>query len=241
MATPTNADATTTMLTPGESAEPGATDAAGMLDFYEPGALGMVRRFWPESSMVRYAARLAGRPRTVTRRAGQLAAELAGIAKGSSQIAPQRPDRRFSDPAWNTNPLLRRTVQTYLALGWSAEDLLADAELGWRDNTRLKFVLTNLIAASAPSNNPYLSPAAWKAFIDTGGLSVVRGYPCLRLRHGLRPAHPDHGGARRVPGRQGPRGDPGVGGGPHRGLRAHPVHAGHAHRAPSSRCSWSRR
>ena len=145
-----------------------------MLDFYEPGALGMVRRFWPESSMVRYAARLASRPRTVTRRAG-LAAELAGIAKGSSPIAPQRRDRRFSDPAWNTNPLLKRTVQAYLALGWSAEDLLADAELGWRDNTRLKFVLTNLIAASAPSNNPYLSPAAWKAAIDTGGLSLVRG------------------------------------------------------------------
>ena len=232
MATPTSADATTTTLTPGESAEPGATDAAGMLDFYEPGALGMVRRFWPESSMVRYAARLAGRPRTVTRRAGQLAAELAGIAKGSSQIAPQRPDRRFSDPAWNTNPLLRRTFQTYLALGRSAQDLLADAELGWRDNTRLKFVLTNLIAASAPSNNPYLSPAAWKAAHRHRRPEPRPRCPCLRLRHGLCPAHPHHGGTRRVPGRQGPRGDPGVGGGPHRGLRAHPVPAGHAHRAP---------
>ena len=175
MATATNADATTTTLTPGEPAEPGATDAAGMLDFYEPGALGMVRRFWPESSMVRYAARLASRPRTVTRRAGQLATEFAGIAKGSSPIAPQRRDQRFSDRAWSGNPLLRRTMQTYLALGKTAEDLLADAELGWRDNTRLKFVLTNLIAASAPSNNPYLSPAAWKAAIDTGGLSLVRG------------------------------------------------------------------
>jgi len=162
-------------LTPGESAEPGATDAAGMLDFYEPGALGMVRRFWPESSMLRYAARLAGRPRTVTRRAGQLAAELAGIAKGSSQIAPQRADRRFSDPAWNTNPLLKRTFQTYLALGRSAQDLLTDAELDWRDNTRLKFVLTNLIAASAPSNNPFLNPAAQKQAFDTGGLSLARG------------------------------------------------------------------
>ena len=146
-----------------------------MLDFYEPGALGMVRRFWPESSLVRYAARMAGRPRTVTRRAGQLAAELAGIAKGSSPIAPQRRDQRFSDRAWSGNPLLRRTMQTYLALGKTAEDLLGDAELGWRDNTRLKFVLTNLIAASAPSNNPYLNPAAWKAYIDTGGLSLVRG------------------------------------------------------------------
>jgi len=175
VATTTNADATTTTLTSGESAEPGATDAAGMLDFYEPGALGMVRRFWPESSMVRYAARMAGRPGTATRRAGLLAAELAGIAKGRSQIAPQRRDRRFSDPAWMTNPLLKRTVQTYLALGRNAEEMLADAELGWRDNTRLKFVLTNLIAASAPSNNPYLNPAAWKEFIDTGGLSLVRG------------------------------------------------------------------
>ena len=36
-------------------------------------------------------------------------------------------------------------------------------------------MLTNLIAASAPSNNPILSPAAWKAYIDTGGLSLVRG------------------------------------------------------------------
>ena len=36
-------------------------------------------------------------------------------------------------------------------------------------------MLTNLIAASAPSNNPFLSPAAWKAAIDSGGLSLVRG------------------------------------------------------------------
>jgi polyhydroxyalkanoate synthase subunit PhaC len=146
-----------------------------MLDFYEPGAPGMARRFWPESSLVRYAARLAGRPWTVTRRAGQLAAELAGIATGSSQIAPDRRDRRFADPAWGENPALRRTVQSYLALSRVSEDLLADAGLGWRDNTRLKFVLTNLIAASAPSNNPFLNPAAWKAAIDTGGLSVARG------------------------------------------------------------------
>ena len=123
-------------------------------------------------------------------------------------------------------------MQTYLALGKTAEDLLGDAELGWRDNTRLKFVLTNLIAASAPSNNPYLNPAAWKAYIDTGGLSLVRGARAFAADMASRPAHPHHGEGRRVPGRQGPRGDPGVGGGPHRGLRAPPVPAGHAHRAP---------
>ncbi len=151
-----------------------------MLDLVLPEAtLGTLRRFVPDSSLVRYATHLASRPGLVARRAARLTAELAGIATGSSAIAPARRDRRFADPAWSQNPLLKRAVQTYLALGGTAEDLLADADLDWRDNTRLKFMLTNLIAASAPSNNPLLSPAAWKAFIDTGGLSAVRGARAL--------------------------------------------------------------
>jgi len=151
-----------------------------MLDLVLPDAtLGTVRRFRPDASMMRYAARLASRPGTVALRAGKLAADLAGIAAGSSAIAPDRRDRRFADPAWNENPLLKRVVQTYLAVGKTAEELLADAELDWRDNTRLKFMLTNLIAATAPSNYPVSNPAAWKAFIDTGGLSMVRGARAL--------------------------------------------------------------
>jgi polyhydroxyalkanoate synthase subunit PhaC len=176
--------ASKTTRTPGESAapaeEPEASDAVGMLDLVLPDAtLGTLRRFRPDASMMRYAARLASRPGTVARRATKLAADLAGIAAGSSAIAPDRRDRRFADPAWNENPLLKRAVQTYLAVGKTAEELLADAELDWRDNTRLKFVLTNLIAATAPSNYPVSNPAAWKAFIDTGGLSMVRGARAL--------------------------------------------------------------
>ncbi len=128
-------------------------------------ALGSLSRLRPDTSLVRYAVNLTRRPGTVAQR-GQLAADLAGIVTGSSAITPQRRDRRFADPAWSENPLLRRAVQAYLAMGRTAEELLADAELDWRDNERLKFMLTNLIAASAPSNNPLLSPAAWKAFID---------------------------------------------------------------------------
>ena len=151
-----------------------------MLDLVLPdGTLGTLRRFWPDSSMVRYATQLASRPATVARRAASLTAELAGIATGGSAIAPARRDRRFADPAWSENPLLKRAVQTYLALGGTAEGLLADAELDWRDNTRLKFMLTNLIAASAPSNYPLISPVAWKALVDTRGLSAVRGIRAL--------------------------------------------------------------
>ena len=179
MATATPTDATrNTTRTAGESANTGGAEPAdaGALDLLLPHATaGVLRRFWPDASMTRYAVRLASRPATVAARYGKLGAELASIAAGRSAIAPQRRDRRFSDPAWTGNPLLKRTLQAYLAVGQSAGELLADAELGWRDNTRLKFVLTNLIAASAPSNNPFISPAAWKAYIDSGGLSVVRG------------------------------------------------------------------
>jgi class II poly(R)-hydroxyalkanoic acid synthase len=167
-----------TTRTAGESANTGGAESAGAgaLDLLLPHAtVGVLRRFRPDASMTRYALRLASRPGTVAARSGKLVAELASIVAGRSAIAPQPRDRRFADPAWSGNPLLKRTLQTYLAVGQAAEKLLADAELDWRDNTRLKFVLTNLIAASAPSNNLLISPPAWKAFIDTGGLSVVRG------------------------------------------------------------------
>ena len=57
----------------------------------------------------------------------------------------------------------------------AAESLLADADLGWRDGERVGFVVHNVVDAAAPSNNPVLSPVAWKALVDTGGLSAVRG------------------------------------------------------------------
>ncbi len=165
--------------TPGESAEPEATNAVGMLDLVLPDAtLGTLRRFRPEQHPAVRGP--AGQPSRDSGPAGRQAGRgTRRHREGSSAIAPARRDRRFADPAWSENPLLKRTVQAYLAIGGTAEELLADAEMDWRDNTRLKFVMTNLIAASAPSNYPLISPAAWKAFIDTGGLSAVRGVRAL--------------------------------------------------------------
>ena len=161
-----------------------AVDAAGGLDLLlTDAALGVMRRLRPDSSLLRLAAGLARRPRLVGREATRLGTELGRIAAGRSAIAPEMGtgprDRRFADPAWTGHPLLRRSVQAYLAAAQSAEALVAGAELGWRDDTRLKFLLANLIAAAAPSNNPLLSPAAWKALIDTGGGSAVRGLRAL--------------------------------------------------------------
>ena len=97
------------------------------------------------------------------------------IGAGTSALAPARGDRRFADPAWTGNALLRRIVQSYLAAGQTADQLIRDAGLGPRDEKRVRFGAGNLIEAVAPSNVPLVNPASAKAVIDTGGLSLARG------------------------------------------------------------------
>jgi polyhydroxyalkanoate synthase len=138
-------------------------------------ALGPLRRFAPDASTAKFAAGLGRRPRTTGRRLGGLAAELVRIGAGTSTVAPSRRDRRFADPAWTENPLLRRVVQAYLSAGQTAERLVGDAALGWRDEQRVRFFVENLVEALAPSNVPLVNPASAKAAIDTAGLNLVRG------------------------------------------------------------------
>jgi polyhydroxyalkanoate synthase len=138
-------------------------------------ALGPGRRFFPGQSALRFAWALAGQPGLVASRAGGLAAELARVAGGGSAVAPGAKDRRFADPAWSANPLLRRVMQAYLATGSTALGLVEDVPLEWRDAERMRFAVSNLIDALAPSNSPLLSPEAWKAAIDSGGGSLVSG------------------------------------------------------------------
>jgi poly[(R)-3-hydroxyalkanoate] polymerase subunit PhaC len=138
-------------------------------------ALGPSRRFFPGKSALKFAWALAGQPGLAASRAGALAAELARVAGGDSAVAPGARDRRFADPAWSGNPVLRRVMQAYLATGSAALGLLDDVPLDWRDAERMRFATSNLIDALAPSNSPLLSPEAWKAAIDTGGASLVSG------------------------------------------------------------------
>ncbi|MGB6454048.1 MAG: alpha/beta fold hydrolase [Streptosporangiaceae bacterium] len=157
-----------------------AGDLAGALDLLlADGALGVLRRLRPDGAALRLGVGLARRPQRIAGEAVLLGSELAKIVRGRSEVTPDRRDRRFADPAWSQNPLLRRTMQAYLATSQSADRLLAAADLDWRDAERLRFVLMNLIAAGSPSNNPLLSPAGLKALVDTGGLSAVRGLRAL--------------------------------------------------------------
>nr|MBA2554372.1 alpha/beta fold hydrolase [Geodermatophilaceae bacterium] len=129
----------------------------------------------PGRAGLRMARKLAAQPRVVARRAAGAAGALAKVAVGLSELSPADKDRRFSDPAWSGNPLLRRVLQAYLAAAATSRELLVDADLEWRDRERMTFVIENLIEALAPSNGALSNPAALKAALDTGGRSYLRG------------------------------------------------------------------
>jgi polyhydroxyalkanoate synthase len=157
----------------------GANELAAPLDLLlTSSAVGMADRLMPNVAWSRFVLNLARQPRTVASRASSLGRELVSIAEGRSELAPAKGDKRFADPAWRGNALLHRTMQAYLAANDTVNQLYSDADLDWRDAERIRFVLDLLTEALAPSNNPVLNPLGWKALIDTGGLSAVRG-----LRH----------------------------------------------------------
>ena len=153
-------------------------------------ATGVARRMMPDTSWSRFALNLVRRPSTIGERVGSLGHDLASIARGTSDRAPAKADKRFSDPAWQGNPLMKRSVQAYLAANETVDKLFADADLDWRDAEQVRFVLDVVMEGLAPSNNPLISPLGWKAIIDTGGLSLLRG-----VRHFLN----DMAAAPRVP------------------------------------------
>ena len=152
------------------------TDSAAPLDLLlSDAARSPIRRFLPGMSGVRFASHLARRPGKVADRGRDLAAELARITIGRSEVEPHEKDRRFSDEGWAHNPMLKRTLQSYLAAGAAARGLVADADLDWGDDQRIGFIVDNLVEASAPSNNPFLNPKVLKRVIDTGGGNLVEG------------------------------------------------------------------
>jgi poly[(R)-3-hydroxyalkanoate] polymerase subunit PhaC len=138
-------------------------------------AMGMADRMLPNVAWSRFALSLAKQPRTVASRAAALGRELIAVAEGRSDVAPTKGDKRFADPAWRGNPLLHRTMQAYLATNNTVNQLFSDANLDWRDAERMRFVLDFVTEGLSPSNNPALNPLGWKALIDTGGQSAVRG------------------------------------------------------------------
>ncbi|HVM26658.1 MAG TPA: alpha/beta fold hydrolase [Mycobacteriales bacterium] len=169
-----SAAGTDTSTKPDDAAR-SAAEGAPLEVMLADAALGPVRRLVPGVAGLRLAAQLASRPLDSTRRGLRLTGDLAKVVLGRSDVEPPPRDRRFADPAWKGNPLLRRLVQAYLVSAESLEQLVDDVDLSWRDEQRLRFVTQMVVDAMAPSNSPFLNPAALKAAVDTGGRNYSTG------------------------------------------------------------------
>jgi polyhydroxyalkanoate synthase len=136
---------------------------------------GGVGRFIKPTAAAKVAVKLARRPGRLAGRVRELGGEVGRAALGRSQLAPAKGDRRFADPAWQGNWLLRRVLQAYLATAETVERLIGDADLDWRSERQARFAVTNILDALAPTNFPWTNPAVLHEIVDTGGANLVRG------------------------------------------------------------------
>ncbi|MBV9944293.1 MAG: hypothetical protein JO262_19345 [Solirubrobacterales bacterium] len=137
-------------------------------------AIGAPRALQPHAA-ARLTAGLARHPDRAARRLAELATELARVTAGRCEIRPTKRDRRFADPAWQSNWLLRRLLQTHLALSETVDGLISDADLDWRHERQARFVAGNMLDALAPSNFPWSNPTVMKETVDQGALNLARG------------------------------------------------------------------
>lgn len=127
----------------------------------------------------------------------EVALDIARSALGVDQplvAAPDAGDKRFTDRAWRDNPWLRGILENYMVTArWSRQQLEA-ARLPESNRRRARFALNMLLDAMAPCNVPWLNPAVVKEAIDTGGLSLARGFFNFSqdlVRNGGRPRQVD--------------------------------------------------
>jgi polyhydroxyalkanoate synthase len=132
-------------------------------------------RFVAPGSGAKVGAGLARHPERVAARMRGLATELRRAVSGQSDLAPVKGDRRFADPAWENNWLLRRTLQSYLAVSEAVDGLISDADVDWRAERRARLAAGNVLDALAPTNFPWSNPVVMREIINTGGENLVRG------------------------------------------------------------------
>jgi polyhydroxyalkanoate synthase len=147
------------------------------------------------------AWRVATQPGVLAQSLGELALDegavmlrLARGLLGADGAGEVEADRRFSDRAWSENPFLRSAAESYLVGSRWAERTLRAARLPERKERKARFALRLLLDAASPTNQLWLHPTVLKEAIDTGGLSLARGFANFLddvVRNGGRPSQVD--------------------------------------------------
>ena len=102
---------------------------------------------------------------------------------GTSEIKPEKGDKRFKDPVWTSNPAYRMLMESYLAWSGALTAWVDSLDVPPRDKLRVKLVSNLVTDALAPSNAVLTNPAAMKATLDQGGKNLVAGFEAPGARH----------------------------------------------------------
>jgi len=130
------------------------------------------------AALGRLLQRVVVEPGVAVARALDAAHELVEVAVGRSDVAPARGDKRFTHPAWSSNPLYRRLLQAYLVERRALLDLVDDVDLDPKSRERARFAMSLFTEAAAPTNTLAGNPSALAKGLETRGGSLVTG-----LRH----------------------------------------------------------
>jgi polyhydroxyalkanoate synthase subunit PhaC len=136
------------------------------------------------AAIARLGQRIAVEPGAAAAAAVDAVGELVRVAIGRSETAAARGDRRFSDPAWQHNPLFHRLMQAYLVESQAVHRIIEEVELDPKSRARAHFAVSLLTEAAAPTNNLFTNPNAMAKAIQTRGQSLVAG--ARNFAHDLR-------------------------------------------------------
>lgn len=92
-------------------------------------------------------------------------------------IPPVRYDERFQDPVWTENPFLDTIKEFYLLYThWLEDAIFETPDVPDSTRRRAAFWVRELLNAAAPTNFFWTNPVALKRCIETGGVSVLKGW-----------------------------------------------------------------
>jgi polyhydroxyalkanoate synthase len=110
-------------------------------------------------------------------RAMKLASPLTGAGGGAADAAslPDLPDRRFRSEAWKSVPAYAFAAAWYLLNSRYLTQLAEAVDADAKTRERIRFIMSQWVAAASPSNFLALNPEAQKALVDSHGESLRQG------------------------------------------------------------------
>jgi polyhydroxyalkanoate synthase len=114
-------------------------------------------------------------PSAVARACLGFVSELGLLAAGEDRLEPELGDRRFKDEAWSDSPAYSSLLQSYLAFCRSLEHYADRASDDPRKAERIRFLMSQVGDAVAPTNFLFSNPVAFRTARQSRGLSLLKG------------------------------------------------------------------